>query len=77
MNKIVRTRYPVEHLPKDLRNEFSMFRTVRLESEGEPEETEEDVKDWLSAIAAHRDALPASSEDPVVRIRRQRDEWDD
>ncbi len=77
MNRIVRRRYPVEDLPEDLRKEFATFKTVSVESEGEPNAPEQDMTGWLAAIAARRDALPIPREDPVARVRRLRDEWDD
>lgn len=77
MNKIVRENYPVDRLPEDLRRNLPMSGTVRVVIESPSVTADPEVSEWFASIIAKRDNVPASPEDPVDRVRRQRDEWND
>ena len=76
MNRIVREHYPVEKLPEDLRTELPMGVTVRLTVEAESESLPHG-RVWLEDILRRKALIGESADDPVVRIRKLRDEWDD
>jgi hypothetical protein len=79
MNKIVRAHYPVELLPNDLRELAGAARTVTvtIETEGS-HPVLQSTAEILAVMKESRDSLPVSHEDdPVGRIRKLRDEWED
>lgn len=75
MNRIVREHYPVEKLPEDLRAGLDPTETVRVVVEGTPgpDTSEARLRELLDLA---RRAQPIG-DDPVERIRKLRDEWDD
>ncbi|MCA3563396.1 MAG: hypothetical protein IOC90_00270 [Methylocystis sp.] len=78
MNKIVRTHYPVEKLPEDLRFGFSGSETVTIiVKDDDPTDSDSDRDAIVEAMLKARDIRPELSDDPVKRIRALRDEWDD
>jgi hypothetical protein len=79
MNKIVRAHYPVELLPNDLRELAGSARTVTvtIETEGS-HPVPQSAAEMLAEMKEARDSLSVSPEDdPVGRIRKLRDEWED
>jgi hypothetical protein len=78
VNKIVRTHYPVEKLPEDLRFGFSGSKTVTIiVKDDDPTDSDSDRDAIVEAMLKARDIRPELSDDPVKRIRALRDEWDD
>jgi hypothetical protein len=78
VNKIVRTHYPVEKLPEDLRFGFSGSETVTIiVKDDDPTDSDSDRDAIVEAMLKARDIRPELSDDPVKRIRALRDEWDD
>jgi hypothetical protein len=75
MNKIVRERYPASQLPDDLRVGLDSKAHVRVTIEQESP-VSEDASRLRAMLVAARRASPAD-DDPVSRIRKLRDEWDD
>jgi hypothetical protein len=75
MNKIVREHYPVKALPEDLREGFDPKGNVRVVIE-ENTPSIEQKKKLLELLDSARQ-LPPLDDDPVGRIRKLRDEWDD
>jgi hypothetical protein len=73
MNRIVREHYPVKQLPEDLRQGLDLAGSVRVVVEDRSAPS----RDVL--IQSLRDARnrPPAGDDPVERIRRLRDEWED
>jgi hypothetical protein len=77
MNKIVREHYPVEKLPLDLQEVAGKARTVTVTIEPEAALSENEAEEIVSSMMQARDSLNVLPEsDPVGRIRRLRDEWD-
>lgn len=76
MNKIVREHYPVERLPEDLRAELGLARTVTVTLEQEDSVGPPPDREWLERLRQRSHDLPPATDDPVARIRRLRDEWD-
>jgi hypothetical protein len=75
MNKIVRERYPVSALPDDLRSGLLGHDYVRVTIEGESAHPNH-AKVLADLIARARQDAPIN-DDPVERIRKLRDEWDE
>lgn len=75
MNKIVRERYPVASLPQDLQEGLDPKASVRVIIESTPA-PEQQKKRLLELMELARQAKPLDN-DPVGRIRKLRDEWDD
>lgn len=75
MNKFVRERYPIADLPADLRE--------GLDTSKDAEVTVVEIDDppkraWtLEELRTLIDTIPPTDDDPVERIRKLRDEWDD
>lgn len=87
MNRIVKEHYPVEKLPEDLREGLprSGLARVSVEVEGSlseptgkasPATTMAGIRADIEKLA-REGRLPPISEDPVARIRKLRDDWDD
>lgn len=76
MNKIVREHYPVERLPEDLRAALPQGVTVRLTLEAESTKIPAG-RAWIEDIVRRKEGISETSDDPVDRIRKLRDEWDD
>lgn len=78
MNRIVREHYPVERLPEDLRAELGAVSSVRIsiEAEVQPSRNIEAILKDIQERKARGD-WPLATDDPVERIRKLRDEWDD
>lgn len=81
MTTIIRDRYPVKKLPKDLRDAVSGSKVVRLtiEAEESPKETRslEDLLAETRKLHEEGKIQPVTTEEAVARIRALRDEWDD
>jgi hypothetical protein len=75
MNKIVRDHYPVSALPDDLRAGLDPKTRVRVIIE--EEQVQSTGADQLSSLLAAARRLHPIGDDPVARIRKLRDEWDD
>ena len=75
MNKIVREHYPVASLPQDLREGLDPKDRVRVIIESAP--TPENRKARLLELMEVAHAAAPLDDDPVGRIRKLRDEWDD
>jgi hypothetical protein len=75
MNKIIREHYPVSSLPKDLREGLNPNDNVRVIIEESDPRPELKKKDLLDLMEQARTAKPLD-DDPVGRIRKLRDEWD-
>lgn len=75
MNRIVREHYPVEKLPADLREGMEPGETVRVTVEEVPHP--DGSKERLAALLELARRAQPIGDDPVERIRRLRDEWDD
>lgn len=77
MNKITREHYPASKLPEDLREgvdpKSTVTVTVTVEGAQDPATRRRALVDLL---AEARRVRPIG-DDPVVRIRELRDEWDD
>lgn len=73
MNKIVREHYPVRQLPEDLRRGLDLNGNVRVVLE---EQTGPSAEQLRRSLENARKLHPIG-DDPVARIRRLRDEWDD
>ena len=76
MNKIVREHYPVSSLPQDLRQGLDPEDSVRVIIEESAPHPEQQKKELRELMALARLAQPLD-DDPVGRIRKLRDEWDD
>ena len=76
MNKIVREHYPVSSLPQDLREGLDPKDSVRVIIEESAPYSEEQKKTLLELMELARLAQPLD-DDPVGRVRKLRDEWDD
>jgi hypothetical protein len=76
VRKIVRTDYPVDRLPKELSRDLLPDLPVVVT-------IEQHVRTPEKALAALEDVMrlverrPPAGDDPVERIRKLRDEWDD
>lgn len=78
MNKIVRTHYPVEKLPEDLRWNLPEGSTVTVTLQKETgDQIELTRSEFIEKLKVLRDRMPVTEDDPVKRIRQLRDEWDD
>lgn len=75
MNKIVREHYPVEKLPEDLRQGLPKGQTVTVTVE--EEEAAPVSKERLMEFLNKARSVEPIADDPVERIRKLRDEWDD
>ena len=75
MNKIVREHYPVASLPQDLREGLDPKISVRVIIEDNTPLPEQKNK-LLALMESARQSQPLDN-DPVERIRKLRDEWDD
>jgi hypothetical protein len=75
MNKIVREHYPVNALPEDLREGLDPKGNVRVVIE-ENTPSVGQKKKLLELLESARQLSPLD-DDPVGRIRKLRDEWDD
>jgi len=75
MNKIVREHYPVKSLPADLREGLDPKSNVRVVIE-QSEPVAGQQKKLRDLMESARAAQPLDN-DPVGRIRKLRDEWDD
>jgi hypothetical protein len=75
MNKIVREQYPVGSLPADLREGLDPKSNVRVVIE-QSEPVAGQRKKLRDLMESARAAQPLDN-DPVGRIRKLRDEWDD
>jgi hypothetical protein len=78
VNKIVRTHYPIEKLPEDLRLGLSENGTVTiiLKEDGSVK-SDMSRAALVEAMQTSRWVNPGPEDDPVKRIRALRDEWDD
>jgi hypothetical protein len=77
MNRIVRKHYPVERLPEDLRPTHVVGGTVTITvQEDEQDQTKSNISEMLNQMKEARDRMPVATDDPVTRIRRLRDEWE-
>lgn len=78
MNRIVREHYPIERLPPDLREGLDPAAHVRISIEVE-KAPRRALRDLLQDIndAHARGDLPLAADDPVERIRKLRNEWND
>lgn len=81
MTTIVKDRYPVERLPKDIQDEVQGADAVRLTIETiETDDARRSPKElWADIERLHREhrITPVSIEEAVARIRALRAEWDD
>ncbi len=79
MNKIVREHYPVERLPVDLRQLAGTSLTVTLTIEAEDSgRSSQSTSEILAEMRTARENLSIPRDhDPVARIRKLRDEWED
>ena len=77
MNRIVREHYPIDRLPPDLREGLDPAAHVRISIEVEkpPRRKLGEILDEIQAAQANAD-FPVATDDPVARIRKLRDEWD-
>jgi hypothetical protein len=75
MNKIVRDHYPASRLPDDLRTGLDPKAHVRVTIEEEFPDAEKAKRLRQMLVAARQ--KPPTQDDPVSRIRKLRDEWDD
>lgn len=75
MNKIVREYYPVSSLPDDLRVGLDPKNSARVIVE-ERAPLSEQTNRLLELLDSARRSPPLD-DDPVGRIRKLRDEWDD
>lgn len=75
MNKIVRDHYPVSSLPADLREGLDPKNSVRIVIE-ETAPLSAQTHLLLELLDRARRCEPIG-DDPVARIRKLRDEWDD
>ena len=75
MNKIVREHYPVKALPEDLREGLDPKGNVRVVIEENIPPVAQQKK-LLELLENARQSAPLD-DDPVGRIRKLRDEWDD
>jgi hypothetical protein len=74
MNKIVREHYPVTSLPDDLREGLDPRSSVRVViEENQPLSKQRERLLELLESARHS---PPLDDDPVGRIRKLRDEWE-
>jgi hypothetical protein len=74
MNKIVREHYPVDRLPEDLKVGLDPTQEVRIVIE-----QDQPVRPvpTLTELLELRSQFKPATDDPVERIRKLRDEWDD
>lgn len=81
MSTTVLEHYPVDRLPKDLRDKVPGAEKVRLTLEPElasgGRSTLTEILDELRALREAGIIKPISAEEAVARIRELRDEWDD
>ena len=75
MNKIVREHYPVSSLPEDLRQDLDPETYVRIVIE-ELDTSPKRTRSLADMLADVRQLTPIG-DDPVARIRKLRDEWED
>jgi hypothetical protein len=75
MNKIIREKYPVSSLPEDLRQGLEPSAYVRVVIEGVEAVAVQKAR-LAELLKSARQSKPLDS-DPVARIRKLRDEWDD
>jgi hypothetical protein len=76
MNKITREHYPASKLPEDLREGVDPQSTVTVTVTVEALEQRPASRTLVELLAAARRSPPIG-DDPVVRIRELRDEWED
>ena len=76
MTVVVKERYPVEHLPEDLRREIGEAKTVRITLEAADRTTLDDVWAQIDALRKRPDFKPRSNDDINAELRALRDEWD-
>ena len=77
MNRIVRTHYPVEKLPEDLRLNLPEGSTVTVTLQEEAiDHSQLTNSEFIEKLKAIRERMPIIEDDPVKRIRQLRDEWD-
>jgi hypothetical protein len=78
MNRIVKEHYPAERLPEDLREGLGADTLVRvsIEVEAKPVRRTRDLVETIMRSKADG-KWPLAVDDPVARIRKLRDEWDD
>jgi hypothetical protein len=76
MNKIVRDHYPVSRLPDDLREGLAPGDVVRVVVEN-VEMPVASSRASLKQLLDEARSLRPIGDDPVDRIRKLRDEWDD
>ena len=74
MNRIIREHYPVEKLPRELREGLAPDARVTITIETEPQP--ESIMTLEEMFALRRDVF-ASPEEAVAHIRALRDEWDE
>jgi hypothetical protein len=79
MNRIVRTHYPVEKLPEDLRAGLTAGAHVTITiAADDPTSPANTAHEAFNQMVEARDRLTIQSEgDSAERIRKLRDEWDD
>jgi hypothetical protein len=80
MNRIVRDHYPASQLPDDLKAAIGTARTVRLVIEaddGQASVSSTSFSAWAEELRLRSLRLKPATDDPVARIRKLRDEWDD
>jgi hypothetical protein len=78
MNRIVRKHYPVKKLPEDLRPNLSLLGTVTITvQEEDAAQATPSVTEMIKQMQDARARMPIAKDDPVKRIRRLRDEWED
>ena len=79
MNRIVRTHYPVEKLPEDLRAGLAAGAHVTITiAADDPTSPGKTAYGTFAQMVEARDRLTIHTEgDSVERIRKLRDEWDD
>jgi hypothetical protein len=74
MNRIIREHYPVDRLPDDLKAGLGQAEYVRVVIEGPDQEP---TRERLLALMENARSKPGLGDDPVERIRKIRDQWDD
>ena len=75
MNKIVREHYPASRLPEDLREGLDPRSSVRVVIE--ESRSLSGQRELLTELLSSARRAPPLDDDPVGRIRKLRDEWDD
>ena len=78
MNRIVKEHYPVERLPEELREGLDPQARARVSIEVDMQ-PQGKLRDILKNIQERqsRGDWNIATDDPVERIRKLRDEWDD